>query len=102
MLYRIARLAVEFPRRVIAVAILAMIAAVIFGVPVIQHLSGGGGTDPGSESSKATALLSQKFDQGDMTLVIAVTSPDGAHDRKPPPSAPISFGDSRIRRMSAR
>lgn len=79
MLYRIARLAVEFPRRVIAVAILAMIAAVIFGVPVIQHLSGGGGTDPGSESSKATALLSQKFDQGDMTLVIAVTSPDGAH-----------------------
>ncbi len=79
MLHWISRLAIVFPRRVIAVAVLVMIGAAIFGVPVIKQLSGGGGLDPGSESSKATALLSQKFDQGDMTMVIAVTSPDGAN-----------------------
>lgn len=82
MLYRISRLALAFPRRVVAVAMLVMVGAAIFGVPVIKHLSGGGGTDPGSESSKATVLLSQKFDQGDMTMVIAVTSPDGANSAR--------------------
>ncbi|WP_205878060.1 MMPL family transporter [Mycobacterium camsae] len=96
MLHLIGRLALAFPRRVIAVAILAMVTAVIFGVPVIKHLSGGGGTDPGSESAKATALLSQKFDQGDMTLVIAVTSPDGAHR-----SQATAVGTDLVRRLKA-
>lgn len=96
MLHLIGRLALAFPRRVIAVAILGMVTAVIFGVPVIKHLSGGGGTDPDSESAKATALLSQKFDQGDMTLVIAVTSPDGAHR-----SQATAVGTDLVRRLKA-
>ncbi len=82
MLYWISRLAIAYPRRVIAVAMLVMVGAAIFGVPVIKQLSGGGGLDPGSESSKASTLLSQKFGQGDMTMVIAVTSPDGADRRQ--------------------
>lgn len=79
MLDRISHLAIAFPRRVIAAALLIVVGAAIFGVPVIKHLSGGGGTDPGSESSRAGALLSQKFGQGDTTLVIALTSPGGAN-----------------------
>lgn len=78
MLSRIAHLAITAPRRVIAVAVLVMIGAAIFGVPVIRHLSAGGQTDPNAESSRASALLSQKFDQGDLTMVIALTSDAGA------------------------
>ena len=79
MLHRISRLALDFPRRVVAVAMLVMVGAAVFGVPVIKHLSGGGGLDPAAESSRATELLSRKFDQGDLTMVVAVTSPDGAN-----------------------
>lgn len=82
MLYRISLLAIAFPRRVISVALLVLVGAAIFGVPVVRQLSGGGGLDPGAESSKATELLSRKFDQGDTTLVIAVTSPDGVNSAR--------------------
>ena len=78
MLHGIARLAIAAPRRVIAVAVLVMIGAAIFGIPVVKSLSAGGEVDPGAESSKAAALLSKKFDQGDTGLVIAVTSNGGA------------------------
>ena len=42
MLRRIALLAIAAPRRVLVVAVLAMIAVGIFGVPVAGHLSSGG------------------------------------------------------------
>lgn len=74
----IARLAIAAPRRVIAVAVLVIVGAAIFGVPVLKTLSGGGGIDPAAESSQASALLSHKFDQGDMTMVFTVTSDRGA------------------------
>lgn len=74
----IARLAIAAPRRVIAVAMLVMICAALFGIPVLKKLSGGGGTDPAAESSQASALLSHKFDQGDMGMVITVTADGGA------------------------
>ncbi|OBK31604.1 hypothetical protein A5634_13570 [Mycobacterium asiaticum] len=77
MLTRIARVAIDYPRRVIAVALLVLIGAAIFGVPVVGRLSAGGGTDPGADSSRASALLAQKFDQGDMTMIITLTSPGG-------------------------
>ena len=73
-----ARLAIAAPRRVLAVAVLVVIGAAIFGVPVVKTLSAGGGVDPGAESSQASALLSKKFDQGDMGLVITLTSDGGA------------------------
>jgi len=74
----IARLAIAAPRRVIAVAVLVMVGTAIFGLPVAKSLSAGGGLDPGAESSLASALLSQKFGQGDMTMLITVTSESGA------------------------
>jgi RND superfamily putative drug exporter len=77
MLQTITRLAIAAPRRVIAVAVLIMIGAAIFGIPVAKNLSAGGNHDPGSESWQADRLLSGKFGRGDMQLIIAVTSDDG-------------------------
>lgn len=80
MLHRIARLAIAAPRRVLVVAALVMVAAGIFGVPVANSLSAGGFQDPTSESAQATQLLSDKFNRGDMQLVISVTDDAaGAH-----------------------
>src|ERR1700741_2043578 len=55
-----------------------MIGAAIFGIPVAKSLSAGGFEDPGSQSAKATQLLSDKFGQGDMQLLITVSAPAGA------------------------
>ena len=71
MLHGIARLAIAAPRRIIAVALLVMVGAGIFGIPVTKSLSAGGFQDPTSESWQAARLLSEKFDQGDMPMVIA-------------------------------
>jgi uncharacterized membrane protein YdfJ with MMPL/SSD domain len=78
VLQRIALLAIAAPRRVIAAALLVMLAAGIFGVPVAKSLSSSGFQDPSSESARATQLLTDKFHQGDMQMLITVTAPDGA------------------------
>ncbi|HET9877189.1 MAG TPA: MMPL family transporter [Mycobacterium sp.] len=77
MLQWIARLAIAAPRRIIAVAALGMVAVGIFGVPVAKNLSAGGLQDPNSESAKATQLLADKFGQGDLQLLIIVSTPEG-------------------------
>ncbi len=78
MLHRIALMAIAAPRRIIAVALLVMVGAAIFGVPVAQKLSAGGFQDPTSESARANRVLTDKFHQGDMQLVFSVTAPGGA------------------------
>ena len=77
MLRRIALLAIAAPRRVLAIAALIMVAAAVFGIPVAKSLSAGGFQDPTSESAQATKLLTDKFHQGDMQLLVTVTAPDG-------------------------
>ena len=54
-----------------------MVAAGIFGIPVAKSLSAGGFQDPTSESARATQLLTDKFGQGDLQLLITVCAPDG-------------------------
>src|ERR1700746_305750 len=54
-----------------------MVAAGMFGIPVAKSLSAGGFQDPTSESARATQLLSDKFGQGDLQLLIIVCAPDG-------------------------
>src|SRR6478672_11225497 len=78
VLQGIARLAIAAPRRIVAVALLVMVGAGMFGIPVSKSLSAGGLQDPTSESWQAAQLLSEKFGQGDMHMVIAVTSEAGA------------------------
>ncbi|MGV0067402.1 MMPL family transporter [Mycobacterium colombiense] len=78
MLQVITRLAIAAPRRIIAVAVLVLLGAAIFGLPVVSGLSGGGFQDPTSESSRATSTLRDKFNQTDQQMLIVVTSPAGA------------------------
>ena len=78
MLQRIALLAIAAPRWVIAMGVVVMLAAGIFGVPVAKSLSSSGFQDPTSESARATQLLTDKFHQGDLQMVITVTAPDSA------------------------
>lgn len=78
MLQAIARLAIGEPRRIIAVAVLVLVGAAIFGLPVIKSLSGGGFQDPTSESARASNVLHDKFHQTDQQMLIVVTAPAGA------------------------
>ena len=78
MLHRIAQLALVAPRRIVAVVLLVMIGAAIFGIPVAQSLPAGGFQDPASESRQAARMLSDKFGQGDIQMLVAITSDGGA------------------------
>lgn len=79
MLAGLARISVAAPRRVIAFALLVMIGAAVFGIPAAGSLSGGGFLDPDSESARASAVLADTFHQGDMELVLLVSSQTGAN-----------------------
>ncbi len=78
MLQAITRLAIAAPRRIVTIAVLALVGAAVFGIPVINSLSGGGFQDPTSESSRANEVLRDKFDQTDQQMLIVVTAPAGA------------------------
>ncbi|MHC9294274.1 MMPL family transporter [Mycobacterium sp. LTG2003] len=82
MLHRIGLLAIAAPRRILVIAALVMAAAGVFGIPVAKSLSAGGFQDPTAESAQATQLLAEKFNRGDMQLVISVTA-----DRADSPAA---------------
>ncbi|MEO8815538.1 MAG: MMPL family transporter [Mycobacterium sp.] len=77
MLQRIALLAITAPRRVIVVAVLVLIGAAVFGIPVAKSLSAGGFQDPASESARATQLLADKFGESDQQMLITVTTAGG-------------------------
>jgi uncharacterized membrane protein YdfJ with MMPL/SSD domain len=78
MLQQIGRSATAAPRRIIVVAVLIVAAAAVFGIPVITSLSSGGFQDSTSQSWRASQLMADKFGVGDMQLVLAVTSEEGA------------------------
>ncbi|SPM41285.1 membrane protein [Mycobacterium numidiamassiliense] len=79
MLQRIARLGIAAPRRILAVGVLIFIAAAVFGIPVAKSLAPGGFQDPHSESSRAIAVMTDKFGQSGQQLLILVTAPAGAN-----------------------
>ena len=63
----------------IAVALLVLVGTAVFGVPVAGRLSAGGLTDPNAQSSQAKTLLARAFAQGDMPMLIPVSSADGVN-----------------------
>ncbi len=79
MLTRLARVATAHSRQVLLVALLIVLAAAAYGSSAVSHLSSGGFTDPSSPSTRADALLSQRFHQGDPNLVFLVQSPTGVN-----------------------
>ncbi len=82
MLQRIARLAIAGPRRILAAAVLVLVAAAVFGLPVAKSLSAGGFQDPSSESAQAIKVLTDKFGQSDQQLVLLITAPGGARSEQ--------------------
>lgn len=78
MLQALARFAIAGPRRIIIAALLVMVAAGVFAAPVMDTLSAGGMRDSTSESWHASKILADKFDQGDMQLIVSVSSDAGA------------------------
>jgi putative drug exporter of the RND superfamily len=71
-------LAIRAPRRIIAMALLVMAGTAVFGIPVANNLSAGGFEDPTAGSAQAAQLLAGKFNQGDMQMLITVSSDSGA------------------------
>ncbi len=82
MLQAITRLAIAAPRRIIGVAMLVLVGAAVFGLPVINSLSGGGFQDPTSESARATDVLRDRFNQTDQQMLIVVTAPAGVQSNR--------------------
>jgi putative drug exporter of the RND superfamily len=78
VLHRIALLAIAAPKRVVGIAVLLLIAAAVYGVPVAKSLASGGFQDPTSQSARAAQMMTDKFGQSDMQLVYTVTAPGGA------------------------
>jgi RND superfamily putative drug exporter len=82
LLQGIARLAIAAPQRIIAVAVLVLVGAAIFGIPVAKSLSAGGFHDPTAESAHANQLLTDKFGQSDQKILIVVTAPGGTRSEQ--------------------
>ncbi|ORB73210.1 MMPL family transporter [Mycobacterium scrofulaceum] len=80
MLERLALLAISAPRRVIAGAIVVAVLAAVFGVPAAATMPGGGFLDQTAESSRATAILAEKFHQGDMEMTLLLRAQSGVND----------------------
>ena len=77
LLDRIALWALSAPRRILLAAAILTAAMAVFGLPVAKDLSPSGFSDPGSQSAHAASLLTDKFGQGDVQMLIVVSSPDG-------------------------
>ena len=93
-------MAITAPRRVLAVAALVTIAAGVFGIPVAKTLCTCGFEDPTSESAAAAQLLTDKFDAGDVQLVIVVSALGGYGSGPSRTVAPGSSTSSRVLRTS--
>jgi RND superfamily putative drug exporter len=78
MLERLARFVVGAPRLVLGAALLVAVAAAVFGLPVARHLAAGGQQDPTSESARAARILVEKFGISDQSLVLMLSSDQGA------------------------
>ena len=78
MLAKIARTATSHSRLVLVLALLLLLAAGAYGSSAASRLSSGGFTDPSSPSTKADAILTQRFHQGDPNLVFLVGASAGA------------------------
>jgi putative drug exporter of the RND superfamily len=94
VLQGIARLAIRTPRRIIVIALFVLVGAAVFGIPVAKSLSAAGFQDPTAESAHATNLLANEFDEGDMPMLITVTSSEGVQS-----SAAQAVGTDIVRQL---
>lgn len=81
---------------VLVVAAVAAGLAALFGGGVADNLSGGGFTDPHSESGRATTALTDEFHAGQANLVVIVRG------QGPPDSAEVTRSATRLARWAGR
>lgn len=68
----LARLITSAWKKVLAAALLMLVAAAVIGAPAAHKLSTGGFADPNADSTKATQVLVDKFHVGDGQLALLV------------------------------
>jgi len=73
----LARSTAAAPKFVLFLALLLMVAAALIGAPAPQKLSTGGFADPNADSTKASALLADKFHIGGEQTLLLVRARDG-------------------------
>ncbi|HLY33191.1 MAG TPA: MMPL family transporter [Jatrophihabitantaceae bacterium] len=78
MLTRLANLGIQFPKRVLVIAGLLLVAAAAYGGQAASHLASGGFYDRHAASWQARTELDTKFHTGDANLIFDVTTPAGA------------------------
>jgi putative drug exporter of the RND superfamily len=79
MLDRLARLAVAWPKAVLATTLVLMVAALGYGAGISERLSGGGFYSVSSESQRAAALAEKRFHAGKPNLVVLATVTGGKY-----------------------
>jgi RND superfamily putative drug exporter len=77
MLTALANRGIAAPKRVLGIAGLLLVVAVVFGAPVASKLGAGGYSDPNAPSSAARELLTNRFHTGNANLVLEFRSPRG-------------------------
>ncbi|UDY35423.1 MMPL family transporter [Dermatobacter hominis] len=77
MFRSLGHLSVRRPRAVLAATGVFLVLAAVLGVGVFDRLSGGGFEDPSAESTRAEALLEERFDSGTPNFVILATASGG-------------------------
>src|SRR6266542_3069850 len=80
MLERLGRFTVRRRRGILIGTVIGVVVAAAFGGSVIQRLSNGGFTHPGSESERAEGLLGRAFHAGNPNLMLLVTARVGTVD----------------------
>src|SRR5262245_21023441 len=80
LMQRLARAVIRRRRVVLVITALSFPIAGIFGAPVAAHLSAGGLTVPGAESSRAAARLNGAFNAGEANFLLMVTVKRGTVD----------------------
>lgn len=80
VLGRLAQVAVAHPRRMLTTILVVFVGFLVVGVPGVAALLPGGYQDPGSESYRATQMLTQQLGQGDMDLYLLISGADMRSD----------------------
>ena len=80
MLERVGRLTVRRRRRVLLVSLVVFALAAALGGGVAGHLSSGGFSDPGAESTQAGDVVEKVFGAGEPNMVLLVTARNGSVD----------------------
>ncbi|GAA3726090.1 MMPL family transporter [Gordonia hankookensis] len=89
---RLTRLIIKAPRAVLAVGVLVLALAGLYGAPAAHHLLAGGYSDPNSGSARADQVLDETFHRGGLQVVIKLDGPAGMNMATDPVARQVGTG----------